>query len=181
VTSVGGPSRIEKGGFNFVSSSPEETKTLAGHLSRYSFPGLVVLISGILGAGKTEFVRGFVSSMTRDEVRSPSFTLINEYKGDIPIAHVDLYRIERNASMEISLEEYIREGFIVLLEWPENWDGEEPQETWKIELAMPEDFLQSAGRKNTRLFKATCEGEVACQRLERFISGFRSAWGEVER
>jgi len=106
MTSMDGPKRIEKGGFSFVSSSPEETRTLAGHLSRYSFPGLAVLISGVLGTGKTEFVRGFVSSMTRDEVRSPSFTLINEYKGDIPIAHVDLYRIEKNASMEISIDAF---------------------------------------------------------------------------
>ncbi|MGB4208792.1 MAG: tRNA (adenosine(37)-N6)-threonylcarbamoyltransferase complex ATPase subunit type 1 TsaE [Thermovirgaceae bacterium] len=181
MTSMDGPKRIEKGGFSFVSSSPEETRTLAGHLSRYSFPGLAVLISGVLGTGKTEFVRGFVSSMTRDKVRSPSFTLINEYKGDVPIAHVDLYRIEKNASMEISIDEYLREGFIVLLEWPENWDGEEPQETWKIELAMPEGFIQGAGGESTRFVKAACWGEAACQGLERFISWFRSAREGAER
>ena len=172
--------RRQNCGYSFLSMRPEDTKTFAGCLSLYSFPGLVVFVSGTLGAGKTEFVRGFASRISRDVVRSPSFTLINEYKGDIPIARVDLYRIENDASMELSLEEYVREGFIVLLEWPENWDGGKPSETWTVKLAMPVGPPRGTEGHNIRLVKITCEGETACEHLGQFFSWFCAARREAE-
>ncbi len=77
-----------KAGFFYLSRGPEETRHLASALSRYSFPGLVILLSGTLGAGKTEFVRGFASGSGWGDVRSPSFTIINEYLASTPITQL---------------------------------------------------------------------------------------------
>ncbi|HCR38568.1 MAG TPA: tRNA (adenosine(37)-N6)-threonylcarbamoyltransferase complex ATPase subunit type 1 TsaE [Synergistaceae bacterium] len=160
-----------KDGFCYVSRGPEETRRLASVLSKYSFPGLVILLSGTLGAGKTEFVRGFASGSGWEDARSPSFTIINEYRASTPITHVDLYRVERNASMEFSLEEFSRDGSIVLVEWPENWDGERPSDVWKIVFSVPEDLKSGRGDQNLRFLEVLCEGVRACEMLERFMLG----------
>ena len=170
-----------KAGFFYLSRGPEETRHLASALSRYSFPGLVILLSGTLGAGKTEFVRGFASGSGWGDVRSPSFTIINEYLASTPITHVDLYRVERNASTEFSLEEFSREGSIVLVEWPENWDGERPSEVWKIVFSVPEDLNSGRDAQNLRFLEVQCEGGRACEMLERFMFGAGCELEEADR
>ncbi len=170
-----------KDGFRCLSRGPEDTRKLGSVLSRYAFPGLVILLSGTLGAGKTEFVRGFASGSGWENVRSPSFTIINEYRASTPITHVDLYRIERNASMEFSLEEFSSEGSIVLVEWPEKWDGERPSEVWTIVFSVPEDLKVCRDVQNLRFLEVSCEGVRACEMLERFMFGAGAALEEAGR
>ncbi len=104
---------------SFITRSTEETEALGASLARLASPGFLVLLEGGLGAGKTTFVRGFVNELGGRGVKSPSFTLINEYQGSIPVAHADLYRLEGVDFRSIGLEEYLDDGWVVIIEWPE--------------------------------------------------------------
>ena len=84
-------------------------------------PGTFVLLHGDLGAGKTAFVRGMVVGLggNLDDVSSPTFVLIQHYKGRIPLVHVDLYRLENGAAVDdLGLEELVN-GAVVAIEWAE--------------------------------------------------------------
>lgn len=105
-----------------VSSSEAETRAIAVRLARQLAPGAVLLISGDLGAGKTAFVRGLAEGLgiDADEVSSPTFTLVHEYRGGrLPLVHVDLYRLERAELDEIGLDADLAEQGVVAIEWPE--------------------------------------------------------------
>jgi tRNA threonylcarbamoyladenosine biosynthesis protein TsaE len=112
-----------------ISKSPEETFKMGADFARNlkeiarNSPILVGL-QGDLGAGKTVFVQGMASGLDiRPEyyVNSPTFTLINEYKGDTQdLIHVDLYRIDRPLEVEsLGLEDYRRPGCVLVIEWIE--------------------------------------------------------------
>lgn len=104
---------------SLISRSAEETEVLGASLSRLASPGFLMLLEGGLGSGKTTLVRGFVKELGGHGVKSPSFTLINEYQGRIPIAHADLYRLENADPRSMGLEEYLDDGWTVIIEWPE--------------------------------------------------------------
>ena len=85
-------------------------------------PGAVVLVSGELGAGKTVFVRGMAAGLGIDpsEVNSPTFTLIQEYRGGrLPLYHVDLYRLRSTEVDDLGLDDLTMEGGVTAIEWPE--------------------------------------------------------------
>lgn len=104
---------------SFITRSADKTEALGTFLARLACPGFLVLLEGGLGSGKTTLVRGFVDELGGRGVKSPSFTLINEYNGRIPVAHADLYRLEKADLRSIGLEEYLDDGWIVIIEWPE--------------------------------------------------------------
>jgi tRNA threonylcarbamoyladenosine biosynthesis protein TsaE len=83
--------------------------------------GDVVLISGALGAGKTAFVRGMAAGLgaNPDHVTSPTFTLIQEYTGEMTLFHVDLYRLEPKEVDGLGLDELMAQEAVVAIEWPE--------------------------------------------------------------
>ena len=92
-------------------------QVLAGHLTT----GEVVLLSGALGMGKSTLARGLIRALTRpdEDVPSPTFTLVQFYESDPPVAHFDLYRLDDPREVdEIGLHEAIDDG-VALIEWPE--------------------------------------------------------------
>lgn len=104
---------------------------LAGELRQ----GDLLLLAGDLGAGKTTFVRGLARGLGLDEreVQSPTFTLVRVYRGPLPLAHVDLYRLERSPELaELGLEELLDEA-VVAVEWGDRLELEGPR-TWRIRL-----------------------------------------------
>jgi tRNA threonylcarbamoyladenosine biosynthesis protein TsaE len=106
--------------YSHISRSPEATRALAARLGRLLGPGDVVALNGELGAGKTEFVHGLAQGLEAppDVVASPSFTLVNEYAGRVPLVHVDLYRLEDlPPEMLPDLEEYLSGTQVVAVEW----------------------------------------------------------------
>ena len=104
------------------SSSEDETRAIAARVAATLGPGAVLLLSGDLGAGKTEFVRGLAEGLGLGAggVTSPTFTLVHEYRGGrLPLIHVDLYRLESADLDEIGLDDDLAAEGVVAVEWPE--------------------------------------------------------------
>ena len=104
------------------SSSEQDTREIATAFAGTLRPGAVLLLSGDLGAGKTAFVKGLAEGLgiEPDEVTSPTFTLVHEYRGGrLPLIHVDLYRLDRADLDEIGLDQDLAGQGIVAVEWAE--------------------------------------------------------------
>lgn len=98
-------------------SSERETKKLAANLAMYLKPGDVVTLEGELGTGKTTFTKGLAEGLgVKRMVTSPTFTIIKEYKGELPLYHIDAYRLEY-ADEDIGFEEYFDGEGITVVEW----------------------------------------------------------------
>jgi tRNA threonylcarbamoyladenosine biosynthesis protein TsaE len=104
-----------------VTASPEETGVLGGRLARTLVLGDVVTVAGELGSGKTTLIRGACRSLgVNGPVTSPSYTIGHRYEAPVPVAHLDLYRIESLDPEEWGdLEPYF-DGTIAFVEWPEH-------------------------------------------------------------
>jgi tRNA threonylcarbamoyl adenosine modification protein YjeE len=100
-------------------SSPDEMMRLGGSMAAGAKVGDVICLYGELGTGKTTFVRGFLRSLGHsDDVRSPTFTLLNLYPTVPPVCHADLYRLERASQIaDVGLVDFL-ETHVVLIEWP---------------------------------------------------------------
>lgn len=104
------------------SESEEQTRAIGSRLGAVLSAGSRVGLRGDLGAGKTCLVRGIAEGLgiPPDRVRSPSFTLMLEYEGGrLPVYHLDLFRLQPNATDSLSLREYLYGGGVALVEWCE--------------------------------------------------------------
>lgn len=123
----------------WTSSSPGATRALAAALGPWLAPGDVLALRGELGSGKTEFVHGLARGLgvPEDAVASPSFTLIHEYPGRLPLAHIDLYRLE-NVPPEMlpDLEEYLFGPGVAVVEWAERLGPLLTGEYLEVEIAI---------------------------------------------
>ena len=109
--------------------SEAETSALASDFARSLTAGAVILLSGDLGAGKTAFVRGLAEGLGIDPglVSSPTFTLIQEYRGGrLPLHHVDLYRLRSIEVDDLGLDELTLEAGVTAIEWPDRLPHEWP-------------------------------------------------------
>lgn len=113
-------------------ASEAETVALGARLATHLVAGDVVALSGDLGAGKTQLVKGIAGGLGLDPVvvTSPTFTLVHEYGGDPPIVHIDLYRLDRPDDLiRVDLDERLMDESILVIEWPEIAAGLLPQDT----------------------------------------------------
>ena len=116
--------------------------------------GVTVLLSGGLGMGKTTLVRGVGDALGATRVRSPSFTLVNEYRTEsLPMAHADLFRLEPGDAEDLGLEEYHGSSGVLLVEWPERWINQPERDVLKV-------FIEG-GSENERLFRISSLGGAA--------------------
>jgi len=145
-----------------LSASPGETADLGAALGRVIREGDVIALSGPLGAGKTCFVTGIARELSaKAHVRSPSFTLINEYRGRVLLLHLDLYRIEPMDAGALGLEEQLERGALVV-EWGE-----------KLPQGLLEDALRISfelGTGDTRVLSA----DAACGRGLALLEAWRA-------
>ena len=120
----------------FITHSPEETQALAASLLVHIQRGAVLALHGELGSGKTCFVQGLAKALgVKQTVASPTFTLINEYQGDWPLYHIDLYRLARSDELAgLDLEDYLEPDGITLIEWAERAADLLPPTTMHIYL-----------------------------------------------
>ena len=116
----------------FISNSEKQTEEFAENFAKNLARGSVVAFEGGLGAGKTAFVRGMARGLNLNcDVSSPTFAIVNEYDGEIPLFHFDMYRIETLGELySIGFFEYLERGGICALEWSEN-----------VYSALPDDSI----------------------------------------
>lgn len=124
-------------GWSVVVGDEAATQRLAALLGRIVAPGAVIVLEGDLGAGKTTFVRGLATGLGIDpgDVSSPTFTLIHEYEGDLPLYHFDVYRLDDPAEfVDLGAEEYFARGGVIVVEWGGRVRDELPPQ--RLEIAI---------------------------------------------
>lgn len=115
----------------FTTRSQEETISLGRRLGSILEPGQVVALNGDLGAGKTTFTKAIAKGLgIKENVTSPTFTLISEYQGRLPMYHFDVYRIDKIDADYMGFDEYLFSDGVSIIEWAE-----------KIKELLPEDTL----------------------------------------
>ncbi|MDD3383397.1 MAG: tRNA (adenosine(37)-N6)-threonylcarbamoyltransferase complex ATPase subunit type 1 TsaE [Bacilli bacterium] len=121
--------------WQIVTKNEQETQEFANYLSNFVYKGLVILLYGDLGAGKTTFTKGLASGLNiKETINSPTFNIVKCYfKGDINLFHIDAYRLENN-KQDIGLDEYIYGDGICVIEWPNYIDYLLPKEYLMINI-----------------------------------------------
>lgn len=137
--------------FKIISHSELDTMELAQNIESEKFKNMVICLDGELGSGKTVFTKAFAQAMeVKDAVTSPTFTIIKEYEGDMPLYHMDVYRLEKDVET-IGLPDYFGKEGIVIIEWADMIKDYLPEERLEIKFSV-------AG-ENKRVLKITPYGE----------------------
>ncbi len=120
----------------YISNSEEETRRAAAEIAAGLKPGDVIALNGDLGAGKTAFVKGIAEYFScEDDVTSPTFTLVNEYGGDVCIYHFDVYRLENPSIEECDwMDDYFFGDGICIIEWADNIKSVLPADSIRIDI-----------------------------------------------
>lgn len=117
--------------FKIVTHSDADTITIAENLEAEKFPNMVICLNGDLGSGKTVFAKAFAGAMGISEVTSPTFNIIKEYVGELPMYHIDVYRTDGKVD-GLGLEEYYDKGGVTIIEWAEMIEKHLPEERLDI-------------------------------------------------
>lgn len=163
------------GRWSVQTNGPDETRKLGQALGLIAQTGDIVLLSGSLGAGKTQFAKGVAEGLcVLHGVTSPTFPIIAEYDGRVPFVHMDLYRLydhpERDTAIlhpdrlrEIAFDDYFDGSAVVLIEWPQGV-RDELGPSLDVELTSMAD-----GRDDVRLVNVAANGTVAESRLREWV------------
>jgi tRNA threonylcarbamoyladenosine biosynthesis protein TsaE len=149
---------------------------MAAALAELLAPGDVVSLTGDLGAGKTTFVQGAARGLgVTEQVSSPTFVLVREYRGDVPVCHIDVYRLDRlQEVIDLGFEDLLDPGSVIFVEWGDAIEPLLPDEHLRVELRTEEGDgrrLSFAGRG------ARWAGRW--ERLEGVLVPWRAAGGAV--
>lgn len=113
---------IRRSLFPVETHSEAETRSVGAAFGKQLSPGSVIALFGDVGAGKTQFVKGVCRALgiAEERVSSPTFTIAHEYSAQVPVYHLDLYRIKsEEEALSLGLDEYMESDGICLVEWPE--------------------------------------------------------------
>lgn len=135
----------------YLCHSPAETEALGEQLGKQLRPGAVIAYEGGLGMGKTAFTRGLARGLgCRGRVTSPTFTIVNEYEGRIPLFHFDMYRLDSADELfDIGWDDYLERGGVCAVEWSERAEDAFDGSTVRI------DFRRSAQHDGWRVITIT--------------------------
>ena len=120
----------------FLTWSPEETEALGEKIAEKLTGGEVIALSGEMGAGKTALTRGIARGLgVAGGVSSPTFALVHEYRGRLPVYHFDMYRIESWDDLySTGFFDYLDSGGVLIVEWSENIENALPESAVRIRL-----------------------------------------------
>ena len=122
--------------YKITSKSEMDTIELAQNIESEKFPNMIICLDGELGSGKTMFTKGIATALGIEEtITSPTFTIIKEYNGELPLYHMDVYRLDGNTD-EVGIEEYYDKGGIVVIEWAETIKDILPNEYLHIKFKV---------------------------------------------
>lgn len=126
--------------YRITTNNEIETMEIARNIESEKFPNMIICLDGELGSGKTVFTKGIAQALGIDEViTSPTFTIIKEYLyGEMPLYHMDVYRLDGNTD-GIGIEEYYSKGGIVVIEWADTIKDILPEERLDIKIKVSDD------------------------------------------
>ena len=128
----------------------EDTVYLAQNIESEKFPNMVICLYGELGSGKTVFAKAFGHAMGIDDVTSSTFNIIKEYNWELPLYHMDVYRVDNNIE-SLGIEEYFEKGGITIIEWADLIEDYLPEERLDIKFKVIDE--------NTRVLILKPHGE----------------------
>lgn len=125
----------------YISNSEAETREIGREFAKRLKKGAIAALVGDLGCGKTAFVKGVVSHFGDDyDVTSPTFTIVNEYDGSMPVYHFDVYRLENPSPEQCDwMDDYFFGDGVCLVEWADNIKSVLPRETIRVEFSKVDD------------------------------------------
>ena len=132
-----------------ICRTADDMETLGRSIGEKCRPGAVISLRGSLGAGKTVFAKGVARSLGITEaIVSPTFTLVQEYDGRLPMYHMDLYRITSEEDFQmIGGEDMLYSDGVCLIEWSEVIDAMLPENTLYIEIKVNDDQSRTVSLK----------------------------------
>jgi tRNA threonylcarbamoyladenosine biosynthesis protein TsaE len=164
------------GSWSVVSRSARQTRAWGKRLGKLLEGGEIIGLIGELGAGKTCFVRGMAEGLAVGReawIRSPTFTLINEYLGRLPVYHIDLYRVASRGELEgLNLREYLYADGVSVIEWFDHLPAGEVDEYLELRIAHVE--------ATERELKFTAHGE-RYEKIVEDLKGHRSKGSKVQK
>ena len=147
--------------FKIKIRSEQEMIELAQNIESDKFPNMVICLNGELGSGKTLFTKGFANAMGVTDVTSPTFNIIKEYtNGELPLYHMDVYRVENDIE-NLGIEEYYEKGGVTIIEWADLIKDYLPEKRVDIKIKIIDE--------NTRVVKIIPYGEEYVSLIEGII------------
>ncbi len=130
--------------YKYTSHNEQDTMELAQNIESEKFPNMVICLKGELGSGKTVFVKGFAQSLGIDEnITSPTFNLVKEYHtGEMPLYHMDVYRLEDGDDGTIGLTDYFSKGGVTIIEWSDIIKDSLPDERLEIKFKVIDEEMR---------------------------------------
>lgn len=144
--------------YKITTKSELETIELAQNFESEKFPNMIICLDGELGSGKTIFTKGIANALgIKESITSPTYTIIKEYDGELPLYHMDVYRLENSA--DIGIEEYFTKGGVVVIEWSNIIKDILPEERLEIQFRIIDEnkrvlTLTPYGKKYEELCEA---------------------------
>ena len=126
--------------YKITTYSEQDTIDLAQNIESEKFKNMVICLEGDLGSGKTLFTKGFAQAMEiKEPVTSPTFNIIKEYtSGDMPLYHMDVYRLDGNVE-NLGIEEYYKKGGITVIEWADTIRDYLPKSYLRIKIKIVDE------------------------------------------
>ena len=121
--------------FKITMHNEEETIELAQNLESEKFPNMVICLYGELGSGKTVFAKAFADAMGIEGVTYSTFNIIKEYNGELPLYHMDVYRVDDNVE-SLGIEEYFEKSGVTIIEWADLIKDYLPEERLDIKFKV---------------------------------------------
>ncbi len=145
--------------YKVTTRSEMETIELAQNFESEKFPNMIICLDGELGSGKTVFTKGIANALgIKESITSPTFSIIKEYDGELPLYHMDVYRLDGNTE-GVGIEEYFSKGGVVVIEWADTIEDILPDERLHIKFKVVDEnkrvlILKPYGKKYEELCEA---------------------------